>query len=390
MINLKPDQTSFKSTEDLMFISHDVSRTTGHPYVNTGCLYSSHWKQSELRLRVGSVMRDKELGITRSTSEVVVPHDVSSPSPTPYWVVASDSSERIGDATGLENATMDQLFTGLPHDDNKKATPANTSEANFFGILPPRQTAATVAHSDPEAIRKWSPFPPIRFAVEFWDVDCLKEKTRMHSHTIWYAGSLYNAYVQVIRKKGVQLGVYLHRQSHIDPLPSFSIPSPKRSELPRTPSFRPHSSSFSNAMQPADPYGVPLTASASTLTLSGTRSITPVSTQPGSSTPNSPTPGNRNTSPVNHPTQPYRDPRSAISAYFSISCASATGASITSFSSGPDTFAISQSWGWKSSTLRTEEYLELGDDGQPIQAGLIDVGAGPLVSLRATIVIGII
>lgn len=211
----------------------------------------------------------------------------------------------------------------------------------------------------------------------------------MHSHTIWYAGSLYNAYVQVIRKKGVQLGVYLHRQSHIDPLPSFSIPSPRRSELPRTPSFRPHSSSFSNAMQPMDPYSMPTPASASTLTLGGVRSITPVSTQPGSPTPNSPTPGNRNTSPVNHPAQPYRDPRPAISAYFSISCASATGASITSFSSGPDTFAISQSWGWKSSTLRTEEYLELGDDGQPIH-GLVDGGVGPLVSLRATIVIGII
>jgi hypothetical protein len=373
-----------------MFISTEVSRTTGRPYVNASCLHSSHWKQSELRLKVGSAMRDKELGITRPTPEVAVLPDVASPSPTPYWAVTSDSSERIGDATGLENATMDQLFTGLPQEDCKKAIPANTSEANFFGILPPRQNAATVVHFDPESRRKWSPFPPIRFAVEFWDVDCLKEKTRMHSHTVWYAGSLYNAYVQVIRKKGVQLGVYLHRQSHIDPLPSFSVPSPRRLELPGSPSFHPNPNSFNSYVQSTDPYTIPTTASASTLTLGGAWCTTPVFAQSVSPTPNSPTSGIRTTSPVNHPTQPYRDPRSAISAYFSISCASATGASITRFSSGPDTFAISQSWGWKSSTLRTEEFLELGDDGQPIPLGLANVGAGKLVSLRATIVIGII
>lgn len=370
-----------------MLISHDVSPTTGRPYVSANRLHSSHWKQSELRLKVGSAIRDKELGVTRLTSEITVPPDVVPPSPAPYWVVASDSSERIGDATGLENATMDQLFTGLPHDDNKKAMPASTSEANFFGILAPPQNAATVAQFDPESRQRWSPFPPIRFSVEFWDVDHLKEKTRMHSHTIWYAGSLYNAYVQVIRKKSVQLGVYLHRQSHVDPLPSFSVPSLRRSEFPRTPSSRLHSNSFTHS---ADPFRTPTPADTSTLTLGGARSVTPISIQPGSPSSNSPPPGNRAMSPVNHPTQPYRDPRSAISAYFSISCASATGASVTRFSSGPDTFAISQSWGWKSSTLRTEEFLELGDDGQPVPIDPADIDAGKLVSLRATIVIGII
>lgn len=209
----------------------------------------------------------------------------------------------------------------------------------------------------------------------------------MHSHTVWYAGSLYNAYVQVIRKKGLQLGVYLHRQSHVDPLPSFSLPSPKRSEGPP---FRPHSHPPGSVMQPTDQSRSPTSISTSTIVLGGIRSTTPVSARPGSPTSTSPPSGNRSASPVNNIVQPYRDPRSAISAYFSISCASATGASITRFSSGPDTFAISQSWGWKSSTLRTEEFLELGDDGQPVPTGLVNVGAGKLVSLRATIVIGII
>lgn len=67
--------------------------------------------------------------------------------------------------------------------------------------------------------------------------------------------------------------------------------------------------------------------------------------------------------------QPYRDSRSSVKAYFSITCASATGTSQTRFSSAPDVFAVGQSWGWKSSTLRTEEYVEVG-------TGLVGSGVG--------------
>lgn len=53
----------------------------------------------------------------------------------------------------------------------------------------------------PGNVKKWTPFPPVRFGVEFWGVNGLREKGRLHSQTIWYAGSLYNVYVQVVRKK---------------------------------------------------------------------------------------------------------------------------------------------------------------------------------------------
>jgi hypothetical protein len=93
------------------------------------------------------------------------------------------------------------------------------------------------------------------------------------------------------------------------------------------------------------------------------------------------------TAPPVAPVQPYRDPRSAVAAYFTISCADSTGSAVTRFTSVPDVFSVSQSWGWKSSSLRTEEYLEVGQDGQPAKP------TGPASrenSLRVTIVLGIV
>ena len=49
-------------------------------------------------------------------------------------------------------------------------------------------------------------------------------------------------------------------------------------------------------------------------------------------------------------------------------------------------FAVSQSWGWKSSSLRTEEYLEVGVDGMTKSVSPM----GKMVSLRATVVVGLV
>lgn len=55
-------------------------------------------------------------------------------------------------------------------------------------------------------------FPPFRFAAEFPNPRFLKEKKRVYSRTVSYAGSLWNIYIQKVRSaKNVQLGVYLHR-----------------------------------------------------------------------------------------------------------------------------------------------------------------------------------
>jgi hypothetical protein len=59
---------------------------------------------------------------------------------------------------------------------------------------------------------RYSHFPPFRFAAEFPNPRLLKEKKRVYSRTVFYAGSLWNIYIQkVASSRSKQLGVYLHR-----------------------------------------------------------------------------------------------------------------------------------------------------------------------------------
>ena len=59
---------------------------------------------------------------------------------------------------------------------------------------------------------RYSHFPPFRFSAEFPNPRLLKEKKRVYSRTVFYAGSLWNIYIQkVASSRSKQLGVYLHR-----------------------------------------------------------------------------------------------------------------------------------------------------------------------------------
>ena len=94
------------------------------------------------------------------------------------------------------------------------------------------------------------------------------------------------------------------------------------------------------------------------------------------------------------PNQAYRDPRAAVLAYFGVTChvSGATrgeegkdsakgkgekvqgelgGAGQVRFSSAPDVFKVSQSWGWKSRDLNV-------------------VGEGTARTLRASVVLGLV
>ena len=89
-----------------------------------------------------------------------------------------------------------------------------------------------------------------------------------------------------------------------------------------------------------------------------------------------------------------------IQAYFSITCASALGTALLKFASAPDSFTPSQSWGWKSSALRSEEYLsgldtEHGRErerNENLEDGVLgyttSIPRGG--SLRASVVLGIV
>ncbi|EIN13191.1 hypothetical protein PUNSTDRAFT_123350 [Punctularia strigosozonata HHB-11173 SS5] len=454
--------------EDLIAISHELSPATHKPYISPSLIHAAHWTQSLLRHHITAPSsfspsssyssspaspppRDKELGLQLTTADVLAkiasPEIRDSTRSEAYYAVAGDASQRIGDSTGLEGATIEELLdppsVSSTQSSSKRAVHAVTSEATFFGLAPSRfHLSPTSSPSiSPPPSGRWTRFPPCRFAVEFWDVDALKEKSRLHSRTVFYAGSLWNVYVQVVRKKDtastsnrggkgtVQLGVYLHRQSTVDPVPAASAPATSVAPAP-TPA---HTSSRAEhqthsrdrggsmpALTPSISLPAPRPSGLATL-LHPSRSSTPAP-------PPTPTAQQRSTTPVSSPTrahfvgslpsslpsptasgsglrhtntsvayapalpvtapspappQPYRDPRPSVAAYFSIACASATGAALTRFTSAPDVFSVSQSWGWKSSSLRTEEYIELGEGEMPVPAGRE-------ASLRATVVLGVV
>ncbi|THH30187.1 hypothetical protein EUX98_g4025 [Antrodiella citrinella] len=380
------------SFDDMIDLEKHVSSVTGKPYAPLAVLQSAHWDQSMLRHHItfrpaSSAQQSpgpppKELGVSVTTGEI---HDQQGPGGDSklYFPVPEDSSSRLGDSVGLESASMDQLFAPSPMRKQAGRTGVvHTAENNCFGLDQQAYAASACKHEDPKGKGKWTPHPPLRFGVEFWDIDALKEKSRLHSHTIWYAGSLWNVYVQVVRKKGVQLGVYLHRQSTVDPIPPSSAPLPSLAGP-------------AVVATPQPQHVASLARPSSSHSRSSTPSSTPASPSRPSSMPNSYSSVHVNsvagntipaTAPPVAPSQPYRDGRGAVSAYFTIACASATGANLTKFTSAPDVFSVSQSWGWKSSSLRTEEYLELSDDG----VMKAHITSGKEVSLRATIVLGVV
>ncbi|KAI6153223.1 hypothetical protein BKA82DRAFT_4087175 [Pisolithus tinctorius] len=385
--------------EDIIAISQDISPSTGRPFVPTPVLQAAHWNQSLLRCHITTSstntslpspsppMRDKELGLCLTTAQILSRLSPSEQQAVPddekekvYHPVPQDSSMRLGDSSGLDGASMDQLFEHTVSLSDSKSTP--TSEANFFGLKAERKTALECIATDSTGKTRWSQYPPCRFAVEFWDIDALKEKSRLHSHTIWYAGNLFNVYVQVVRKKGAQLGIYLHRQSSVDPIPGASTPVQCVRE-------RNHN------RVPSLPHHIPTSVSSPTVHYSPSihprsRSITPNSAPSTSHGSDKAYQSFGNaipaTAPPVAPVQPYRDPRPSVAAYFAVSCMSSTGSSITRFTSVPDVFSVSQSWGWKSSSLRSDDIGEGGEDDQPKRSG----PTPKEVSLRATVLLGVV
>lgn len=443
--------------EDIIAISNDISPITRQPFVPLHVLQAAHWSQSVFRHKITSLPpsvcsplpsaspKEKELGVTLTTADILAqisgansPESSNSEAQKPYYPVPSDSSLRIGDNGTAFNVSadsppmsMDELFkfTDSPsvaasHSSNGRTvhkqssaqvSPLATSESTFFGLLSSRQTGSGCVSSDASGKARWSSYPPCRFSVEFWDYDALKEKNRHYSNTIWYAGSLFNVYIQIIRKKGqgqTQLGVYVHRQSSIDPIPqpSCHVPPPAHTESRDSnesqPALAPSGdrhlrggSSQSSAGSHINPLHYspsihPLAHAPSTVfTTNSARPSSPV--VPSS---NSPSPPNVSitsfsSGTVRAPSQPYRDPRAMIAAYFMVSCASATGSSQTRFSSAPDVFSIGQSWGWKSSSLKSEEYVDIGGD-EELEAFTPVIrksrSHGKEVSFRATVVLGLV
>lgn len=383
------------SMDDLVHISCDRSPTTGRPYVPERVIEAAHWTQSMLRHKIMGPLpssptaspkgasRHKELGI--SVSQKDIEKALSSPQrdeeSRAYWPVPGSSSTRMGECVGVENTSMEELF-GLSPVPPKPRSPGRPpmSISSFFGLKNDRCVASDCVSSGSADLARWVSYPPYRFAVEFWDVDSLREKSHLYSRTIWYAGSMFNVFVQMFRKKtqGPQLGIYLHRQSSVDPVPPLSVPAGQHlatdTPIDNRTNARNLSSPSSATLLPTfpmqySPSGLPM--------LPSPRPDTPVQGSPSNSAFSGS--GLPATGPPTVPHQPYRDPRAQVSAYFAMSCASVIGSSVTRFTSNPDDFSISQSWGWRSSSLRTEVCV---DDDKSINPSP--------TSVRVTVILGVV
>lgn len=464
-----------KPLDDLMEIAQDVSPTTGKPYAPPSVLQAAHWNQSLLRHRIShrpsnttlpltpprspgpnasASSSSDGLGLALTTSEILARladhQDGSLDEHKMYYPVPVDSSSRVGDTNGIENATMDQLFSPptSPNIDSPSSPSAAASKpshmsshtlSTFFGIQTLPHSAASAIESDTTGRKSWSPFPPIRFGIEFWGVEKLKEKDRLTSQTIWYAGSLFNVYVQVMRRKGMQLGMYVHRLSPVETIPAPSAPPAppstftflsqeprmgvafERSETidvppsmstpqlyrptsrntvaipPRsvTPASSPGSRGGLSYSPPMPVRSIPATGGPLTHAhthSAGSRELTPSLGLAGTQAPS--TSSNGTTTPVARPPpQPYRDSREAVRAHFTLHCASPTGTALTRFASEPDRFLVGRSWGWKSSALQTEELVDLVDVDASL-GGDVERGKGKVVrkecSLRAMVVLGVV
>lgn len=327
--------------------------------------------------------------------------------PRKFWIPNTDSTSIMG---GNPDAIAAATNGSRPHATRQLARfsasidPADVQWASDFtaslterpatpGRGGPAETTAPICYTH---------YPPFRFAAEFPNPRNLKEKKRVYSRTVWYAGSLWNVYIQKVEtSKSTQLGVYLHRAKEKDGSDEHfaargsveeQIGQLERQVLMRRNGRR------NRLQQEAEntPEGEEDTSGSGgdpDATLVGSAGapsrlgnllrgdgITKASQTPGtltlSSLPNRAYSGeaqdsddeNDDTSNTRKkfkvPTlPPYVDGRPTIKTYFKIYSPSKGGRMLSVYESAPDRFNFSQSWGWKSSTMILDEGLGALEDG---------------------------
>ena len=134
--------------------------------------------------------------------------------PRRFWIPGADchivvfgNSEPIVTTSGIRQQIRGPSSPVANHSDN---TPW------FSDLFTERSTTPTQGGTRPMS---YSAYPPLRFAAEFPNPHHLKERKRVYSRTVFYAGSFWNVYIQKVKSgsKNPQLGVYLHRAKDKEP-----------------------------------------------------------------------------------------------------------------------------------------------------------------------------
>ncbi|EME49167.1 hypothetical protein DOTSEDRAFT_119569 [Dothistroma septosporum NZE10] len=140
--------------------------------------------------------------------------------PRKFFIPTCDCNIVMGGNVDPIVATSSSSSIAQRHASRLSATiqPEDVQWASDFAAASaqPRPPTA-VGDNDPEGSNEpdsinYTNFPPFRFAAEFPNPRLLKEKKRVYSRTVFYAGSLWKLYIQkVASSRSRQLGVYLHR-----------------------------------------------------------------------------------------------------------------------------------------------------------------------------------
>lgn len=305
-----------------------------------------------LRQRVVNAPQNvPELGIT---STVPVPSGVSadeleeearkSHGGAPIYLVPTEDSTTIIAGDHTDGHGSNGRNSGLK---NSLSEATATLRLDSDDTIPPIQDGY-----DPKEIR-YSTFPPFRFSAEFRSIKTLREKKRVYSKTVFYAGSHWNIYIQKVKPgKSVQLGVYLHRAKERDPNEAQHLAVTANSDqlpiLGANGEFVTPRNSTQYHGDAGEEEGSGGEAQLSNATLAN-------SSAPRWASGTGTAQANLNSSSPVPTVATYTDSRPMIQTYFKIFSPSKKGKVLSMFSSEPDSFNFSQSWGWKSSTLILDE-----------------------------------
>ncbi|KAI9726741.1 MAG: hypothetical protein M1828_000597 [Chrysothrix sp. TS-e1954] len=321
--------------------------------------------------------------------------------PPRFWIPNTDCNTIIGgrhEAAAVStpfrsaNRHASSLSATLQNEDPQWYSEPNTE------LLPRSATA-----------KQYSSFPPFRFAAQFPNPRTLKERKRVYSRTVFYAGSLWNLYIQKVKSgtKSPQLGVYLHRAKEKETDDNGTVGSAyvtrasveqrigamERELLHTNQSVRGRRQYVWEPVGEAEASGGNSSGDPdATMAVTPSRAIprTGLSTFMASTTPRKsarqslvPNPSTAfddstsgseaepDTAGISHAPAtesprrshipalpPYTDMRPTIKTYFKIFGPSKGGRMLSVYESAPDNFNFSQSWGWKSSTLMADEEEE--------------------------------
>ncbi|KAJ9607237.1 hypothetical protein H2200_008309 [Cladophialophora chaetospira] len=367
----------------------------------------------------GKSREDGPTGSSEVTEEMESGSWDGNAKPRKFWIPSHDVSCVMGgtrEAYVAENSTS--VAEWSTHAARLSASYEPTDVAWAFDFMGGNAVESARPPSrgfSPTSSPRFSYYPPFRFSAEFPNPRSLKDKKRVYSHTVWYAGSLWNLYIQrVSNSKVQQLGIYLHRAKEKEPTDDplnqwmFSNVDERIGQLEREMLLRKNERSGRNWQVvdvPQRPGGdleeTPAESSheydsANIQALAGEAAIR--RRQLANSTQKSSQNAGPNGRPLNDfpapegqmldsdeedaellrtnrkynvsAIPPYMDSRPTIRTYFKIYSPSKAGRLLSIYESAPDKFDVSKSWGWKSSQMQLDDgiggpdNIKSGKDGK--------------------------